>query len=178
MLFLTSKKIWMFEMAPHTFWYDTLTSSQLFPIFWFLISILGVADYQKNELSLADCLTMLRNLAKGSRKKYKQKTWFHRIRWNHNNNWTKNKPFLFKVLLKMQYLNGSCCVCAEQKAITAWGDCCHSPIYQRCDHDTHSMHPLHDRKSYENGYVTSLSPAKLLSTNPEIELFGKLFLNF
>ena len=115
---------------------------------------------------------------KAPEKKYKQKYWFHRIQCSQNNNWRKNRTSPFKLLLKMQYLNGSCCVCGEQKAIIAWRDCCYSPICQRCDYDTHSMHPLHDRKSYQNGYATSLSPAKLLNTNLETGLFGKLFLNF
>ena len=133
--------------------------------------------FQKNELPLADCLALLQNLAKGSRKKYKQKSWFHRIQCNQNN-WRKNRPFQFNILLKMQYLNGSCCVCGEQKAIIACSDCCNSPICQKCDYDIHSMHPLHDRKSYENGYATSLPPTELLNANLETELFGKLFLNF
>ena len=78
----------------------------------------------------------------------------------------------------MQYLNGSCCVCGEQKVIVACSDSCNSPICQRCDYNIHSMDPLHDRTSCENGYAATLSPTELLNVNLETELFGKLFSNF
>ena len=93
-------------------------------------------------------------------------SWFHKIQCNQNN-WRKNRLFLSNILLKMQYLNGSSCVCDEQAAIIACNDCCNSPICQRYDYNIHSMHPLHDRKSYENGYSASLSHNELLNGNLE-----------
>ena len=122
-------------------------------------------------------MTLLQNLAKGSGQKHKQKPWFQRIQCNQKN-WRKNRPFLLNILLKIQDLNESCCVCGEQKAIIPCSDCCNSPICQRCDYDVHSMHPLHGRKSYQNGSATSSPPTELLDTNLETELFDKMFLNF